>query len=178
MQNKFLYIAAAIVLALLPVLTSCGYRFTPVGGVVPEGMKTIAVPVFINGTNEPFVDTELTQAVVDEFLFDGRLKVVSLERADIVLRGKIIKFDLTALSYTADSHVQQYMVNISVNASVEDAKSKKILWREEGLSSVFVSSYPVALGDITATKIAKESAVIKACRDIAATLRSRVLEGF
>jgi outer membrane lipopolysaccharide assembly protein LptE/RlpB len=178
MQNKFFYIVAAIVLALLSVLASCGYRFTPVGGVVPEGMKTIAVPVFINGTNEPFVDTELTQAVVDEFLFDGRLKVVSLERADIVLRGKVIKFDLAALSYTADSHVQQYMVNMSVNVSIEDAKSKKILWQEEGLSSVFVSSYPVALGDITATKIAKESAVKKVCRDIATTLRSRVLEGF
>ncbi len=159
-------------------VSSCGYRATPVGGIVPEKAKTIAIPVFINGTNEPYVDVEVTKAVVEEFLTDGRLQVVSLEAADVVMRGRVVRFDLIPLSYTLDSYVQQYQVNISVNVSIEEAKTQKILWQERGLSTIFVSSYPVSIGDITATKIAKDGAIKNASKDIASTLRSRVLEGF
>ena len=86
---------ALLLLALSMLLSSCGYRFASVGGIVPEDARTIAIPAFINGTAEPYVDVEVTKAVVDEFLTDGRLKVVSAETADLVLQGKVTKFDLT-----------------------------------------------------------------------------------
>lgn len=173
--NRFI---ATSVLILCLFLTSCGYSFTPVGGIVPQGAKTIAVAVFLNGTYEPFVDTEVTKAVVDEFLTDGRLKVVSLEGADLILRGKVTKFELSAVSYTAGSHVQQYRIALSVEFSLEEAKSRKLLLQEKGLGSAFVSSYTVTIGDITSTKTAKETAIKSASRDIASSIRSRVLEGF
>ncbi len=172
-----------VLLALSIVLASCGYRLGGTGGLVPEAARSISVPVFINGTNEPYVDTEVTKAVVNEFLTDGRLQVVSLESADLALRGKVTKYDVVALSYTANSYVQQYRVMITVDASLEDLRSKKILWQEKGVSSVFISDYPVTydssgLTDIRLTKIAKEAAIQKASQDVALTLRSRVLEGF
>jgi outer membrane lipopolysaccharide assembly protein LptE/RlpB len=171
------------VLALAMMLTSCGYRLGGTGGLVPEGARSISVPVFINGTHEPYVDTEVTKAVVNEFLTDGRLQVVSLESADLVLRGKITKYEVTPLSYTVNSYVQQYRAKLTVDVSLEDLRSKKILWQEKGIASVFISDYSVtydSLGrtDIRLTKIAKEAAIQKASQDIALTLRSRVLEGF
>lgn len=176
MRNKRIRIIPILALALM--ISSCGYRFTPTGGVVPESAKTIAVPVFLNGTNEPFVDVELTKAVVEEFLTDGRLKVVNLEEADLILRGKITKFDVTPTAYTADSHVQTYNVVIGVTVSLEEAKTQKVLFQDKGLGSVFYASYTVTLGDISATKTAKETAIKSASRDVASTIRSRVLEGF
>jgi curli biogenesis system outer membrane secretion channel CsgG len=167
-----------VLLALSMLLSSCGYRFTPVGGIVPEDARTIAILAFVNSTNEPYVDVEVTKAVVDEFLADGRLKVISSEAADLVLKGSVTKFDLTPSSYTTDNYVQSYTVSISVNVTVEDVKTHKIIWQEKGLGSVFVSSYSVTLGDITGTKIAKETALKTASRDVASTLRSRLLEGF
>jgi hypothetical protein len=167
-----------LVALLMALASSCGYHVTPVGGIVPESAKTIAIPGFINGTNEPYVDVEITRAVVEEFLTDGRLQVASFEAADVVLRGRVVSFDLTPLSYTVDSYVQQYRVNISVNVSIEEAKTQKILWQERGLSTVFVSSYPVSIGNITATKIVRDGAIKNASKDIASTLRSRVLDGF
>jgi hypothetical protein len=158
--------------------SSCGYRFTPVGGIVPESAKTIAIPVFINGTYEPLIDTEVTRAVVNEFLTDGRLRVVGPEAADIVLRGTVTKFEITPTSYTADTYVQSYNVTIGVNITVEDAKEHKVLLKDSGVGSVFNSGYAVFIGDITRTKIAKDAAVKNACKDLASTLRSRVLEGF
>jgi len=149
-----------------------------VGGVVPEDSRTIAILAFVNDTNEPYVDVEVTKAVVDEFLADGRLKVVSSEAADLVLKGSVTKFDMTPSSYTTDNYVQSYTVGIGVNVTVEDVKTHKIIWQEKGLGSVFVSSYQVTLGDITSTKIAKEAALKTGSRDVASTLRSRLLEGF
>lgn len=176
MRNRNVRLIVSI--ALVVLVSSCGYRFAPAGGIVPQGAKTIAVAVFLNGTYEPFADTEVTKAVVDEFLTDGRLKVVSLEGADLILRGKVTKFEVSALSFTADSHVQQYRTTLSVDVSVEEGKSRKLLWQEKGLSTIFVSSYTVTLGDITATKTAKETAIRDASRDLASSIRSRVLEGF
>jgi hypothetical protein len=163
---------------LLMAMSSCGYHLSGKGSLVPEGAKTIAVPAFINNTNEPYIDLEVTKAVVDEFIADGRLRIVDVEVADLALRGVVIKYDVTALSFTADSFVQQYRVRIVVNASLEDLKAKKVLWHENSIEAVFISDYPVTIGNITATKIAKESAIKKAGQDIAWTLRSRVLEGF
>jgi len=167
-----------ILLSLLLLLSSCGYRFTPVGGIVPEGARTIAILAFVNGTNEPAVDVEVTKAVVDEFLADGRLKVVSSEAADLVLKGLVTKFEVTPSGYTTDNYVQSYTVSIGVNVTVEDVKTNKRIWQESGIGSVFNSGYGVSIGDITATKIAKEAALKNASRDVASTLRSRLLDGF
>ena len=165
-------------LALSMLLSSCGYRFTSVGGIVPEDAKSIAIPAFINNTGEPYVDVEVTKAVVDEFLADGRLKVVSAETADLVLKGTVTKFEMTPSAYTTDNYIQSYTVSIGVNVTVEDVKTHKPIWRETGVGSVFNAGYGVSVGDITATKIAKEAALKSASRDVASTLRSRLLEGF
>lgn len=159
-------------------MSSCGYRFSGSGGVVPPGAATLAVPVFFNSTSEPYVDVELTQAVIEEFLTDGRLRIVDAEEADLVLRGRVTQYEVIALSYSPESYVQQYRVRIVTEAYLEDTKSRKVLWREQGIASNFISDYPVTLGNIRATKIAKEAAIKKASQDIAWTLRSRVLEGF
>jgi hypothetical protein len=176
MQNKNIINISLLILLL--TTASCGYHLSGTGSLLPEGTKTIAVPGFINNTNEPYVDVEVTKAVADEFIADGRLRIVDLEGADLVLRGKVMKYEVIALSYTADSFVQQYRVHLVVDAVLDDLRTKKTLWKENGIEAVFISDYPVTIGNISATKVAKESAIKKASQDIAWTLRSRVLEGF
>lgn len=170
------------VLALALSIASCGYRLSGTGDLVPEGTRTIAIPVFINGTNEPSLDVEVTRAVVQEFLADGRLRVVDLDGADLALRGRVTKFESSALSYTPESYVQQYRVRIVADASLEDRKTGKVLWQESGIESSLISDYPItysgAAVEIRQTKIDKEKAIGKASQDLAQTLRGRVLEGF
>ena len=178
MLKTFADIPGALLLAVLLSLSSCGYGLTHTGGIVPEGAKNIAIPTFINNTNEPYVDVEVTKAAVNEFVHDGRLNVVSPEAADLILRGKVAKFEMIPQSYDVNSYVQQYYISIVVDISVEDVKAHKIILQEKGLNSVFVASYAVTIGNITSTKIAKEAAVKQASQDVALTLRSRVLEGF
>ena len=177
--------ARTFLILLLAVVgsTSCGYHLSGTGSIIPPGTETIAVPSFINATNEPYVDVEVTKAVINEFVADGRLHVVDVEGADLVLRGKTVKYEAIPVSYTASTYVQQYRVRLVVDAVLEDLRSKKVLWQEKGIEAVFISDYAVlynAAGraDITAAKTLKEQAITRASQDIALTLRSRVLEGF
>jgi len=175
-----------VLIALSMLLSSCGYGFTHVGGIVPEDTKTIAIPTFINGTTEPYVDVEVTKAVVNEFLTDGRLKVVSAETADLVLTGKVTKFEVIPAAYTTDNYVSSYQVIMGISVSVEDMRTHKYILQDSSVGSIFNAGYPVTLStstgvstvDITATKIAKESALKSTSRDVASSLRSRLLEGF
>jgi len=181
MRSKSVRLIISLVLVLL--VSSCGYHISGTGGIVPAGVRTISVPVFLNATNEPYVDVEVTQAVVEEFMTDGRLKVVGLEEAELALRGKVVKYEVTPLSYNPQAYVQQYRVHIVVDASLEDLRSKKILWQEKGIQSSFISDYTVSFdatgrADIRGTRVAKDAAIKQASQDIAWTLRSRVLEGF
>jgi hypothetical protein len=181
MQKKLTNTKTSLFLILLLAVTSCGYHFSGTGAVVPEGVKTIAIPVFFNTTNEPSIDIDVTQAVVEEFMTDGRLKVVGLEDADLALHGTIVKYEATPLAYTVfqgQTFVQQYRVHMVVEAYLEDVRSKKVLWREIGVESNFISDYAVTMQDIRATRVSKDAAIKKAGQDIAWTLRSRVLEGF
>jgi outer membrane lipopolysaccharide assembly protein LptE/RlpB len=181
---------STLVVLLAMLVSSCGYHLSGTGDLVPEGTKLIAIPVFMNGTNEPYVDVEVTQAVVREFMTDGRLKVVSPEEAELVLHGTVTKYGVVPLSFTDLSHVQQYKVNLTVDARLEDLRTKKVLWQEKGITSLFISDYSVAYtaptttvsindaANISQTKISKETAIQKASRDIAWTIRGLVLEGF
>ena len=186
-------IRSIALLAAFLFASSCGYHLSGTGGLVPEGARLIAVPVFINGTNEPYVDVEVTRAVVQEFLTDGRLKIVGPEEAELVLHGKVTKYEAQPLSFTANARIQQYRVRLTVEARLEDLRTKKVLWQQKGINSLFISDYSVAYdivtdpttsapigeaANISQTKISKESAIQKASRDIAWTIRSLVLEGF
>ena len=96
---------------------------------------------------------------------------------------KITQYQATALSYTERDYVDQYKIRLVVNARLEDRRSKKVIWQESGIETLFISDYPVIYDpagnvNIRETKITKEEAIRKASKDMALTLRSRVLEGF
>lgn len=175
-QRVFAGLLLAAILAVT-ALPSCGYRLSQFGSVIPENARSLIVLAFMNMTYEPAVDVEVTSAVVKEFLADGRMRITDREEADLVLRGSVVSYQEIPLSYTADAYVQQYRIVLRVDARLED-RSGKIIWQEKMIESGLISSFPVTIGDISATRSAKEVALRKASQDIAWTIRSRVLEGF
>ena len=57
----------------------CGYSFR---GTLPSHVRTIAVPIFANRTQQPGVESIITRAVVQAFVTNGRLQVVRPADAD------------------------------------------------------------------------------------------------
>jgi hypothetical protein len=61
-------VAAAVVLG-----TGCGYRFTPWGSALPEGVGQVCAPIFANETPEPALENLFTRNLRQQLVQAGRL---------------------------------------------------------------------------------------------------------
>lgn len=132
-------------------LLGCGYTTKT---ELASNLKTIHIEPFknkVNFTGEDSrstyrtytagVETSVTNALIDRFILDGHLKVVSRENADLILSGELIEYRKDAVRYNANHDVEEYRVNIIVNVTLRDARSNQILWKLErygGDTSTFV----------------------------------------
>ena len=64
-------------------LVGCGYSFS--GSSLPSHIKSVAIPVLENQSLDYQVADEVTQALVDRFISDNRLKITPISQADAVL---------------------------------------------------------------------------------------------
>lgn len=156
----------------------CGCGYTTKAALSPE-FKTIHIEPFknkINFTSEsgqsvvrrysPGIEITLTNALIDRFIIDGHLKVVSRKNADLILSGELIDYRKDAVRYNANHEVEEYRVNIIVNATLQDMNNNQTLWKLEnygGDTSTFV------IGDT----ITSDDAII---RDASFDLVRRIVE--
>ncbi|MEW6410178.1 MAG: LPS assembly lipoprotein LptE [Nitrospirota bacterium] len=163
-----------ILLILLGLTAGCGYHFAG-GGTAPGGIKKIAILVAKNSTSEPGIEDTLTRAIIDEFIADGRIRVTAEENSDAVLYSNVISFETVAVSAVGERG-EDYTVKMKVDFRLED-KEKKVLWKESGMESNLRADYKAST-DVSSTRIAKEKAISKYCKNIARDLISSMFEGF
>jgi Lipopolysaccharide-assembly len=63
----------AVVAAALVAGLGCGYRFVARDATLPEGVRSVCAPVFVNETPEPGLETLFTQAMRQELVRAGTL---------------------------------------------------------------------------------------------------------
>ena len=87
----------ATLLALALVCSGCGYTL---GYHMPEGVRTIAVPVFANETFplRREVEYDVTRAVRRELEVRSDVRLTDSERADAVLEGTVVAFRQAVLT--------------------------------------------------------------------------------
>ena len=117
-------------LALAVVAGGCGYSLT---GNLPAHVKTVAVPIFKNKTQEPAVENVITAAVVNAFVTSGRLKVVPPAQADSVLDGEITGYSLESIAFNPQINVTEYRLRVTVNIRFRDVRRDAVLWTQDGL---------------------------------------------
>jgi hypothetical protein len=115
----------AILAIFTLALASCaGYRL---GGSKPPSLahvKSIAVPMFANGTLEPRAEALATSAVTQAIVQEGTYKLADRDGADAVLEGKIrgIKYS-TLRSSRLDSLLAEELTNeVTIDWILRDAK--------------------------------------------------------
>lgn len=118
-------------LLILATLSGCAfYSFSP---SVTGDIKTIAVVIFENQTQEFGITETLTQGITDGFIQDNSLKVTTAEKADAILSGTITGYDRKPYTFDQQENVKEYIIRIYVNASLEKAKNKEKVWAAEKL---------------------------------------------
>jgi hypothetical protein len=129
---------AVLFAAVLTVgATACGYRAGP---VLPEGVRTVAIPVFDNDTFRREIELELTQAVVREFSARTPLRILAdPEKADLVVRGRILSFEERVLADKGRNTITESSVVVSVRIDLENridgSKTKRTLTIREPYST-------------------------------------------
>ncbi|MFZ5800337.1 MAG: LPS assembly lipoprotein LptE [Candidatus Omnitrophota bacterium] len=118
----------------------------------------------------PLLEVKITTATVDRYLFDGNLKVVKEENADVVLKGELLGYDREVLRYDDNNNPLEYRINLVVSLSLWDRKENKLLWQESrfiGDTSYFTS------GSLAKSETA---AVNDAVTDLARRIVERTVE--
>jgi hypothetical protein len=133
------------VIALLgsAVSASCGYALAGRGSFLPDYIRVIAIPLFINRT--PFVGVEqlFTEKVRVEFQSRGRFSVKPTEEgADGVVRGEITAISPQPVAFTDIQLASRYRFTVSVSVKFEDVRQQKTLWENPAL--VFSDEYELA----------------------------------
>ncbi len=163
------------ILLLAAGISGCGYTNKV---VLPyTDAQTIAVPMFKNTippenilTYVAGLETHLTQAVLDDLVQDGNLKITDTDKADLILRGEIVGYEQEPFRFNHFEQVDEFRLFIVVKLFLEDRKTGQILWKEDNFSGdtqYFIN------GPRT---IQEEQAAQKAILDLAGKIVNRVVE--
>lgn len=120
-----------LALGLLVLAAGCSYSPSP--AMFPAHLKTLAVPVLRNGTTEPNLEQEVTEAIVNRFVQNNKLRVVSESDADLVLTGAVVKYTNSVFGFNAREQAQEYQVAVSVQLTARDRVKNREMWRDDNL---------------------------------------------
>lgn len=157
--------------AIVLLASGCGYR---VGTLLPPSIQTIHVPLFTNATDEPRLEVEVTNAVIQRIQEDGTLSVADAASADIVVEGKIISYRRDPLRYERDNPAatEEYRLRIAVQMTVRDRRSDTVISSHSWIEGD--ADFEVG-GDL---KTAERRVVPIAAQDLARDVVERIVEGW
>src|SRR3989338_6381615 len=100
-----------VICALVFVISGCGYTNK---SLIAPGANTIFVETFQNKIDitkepstrqrynvyKPFLETKITDAIINRFLYDGNLNIVDRASADLLLQGELVNYIRQPLKYS------------------------------------------------------------------------------
>lgn len=188
MRNKFsFFLFLTTISCLLSAgLTGCGYTTR---SMLSGKFRTIYITPFLNKVDitqesytankyriyRPMLETDITKKVINKYLFDGNLKPIREDQADLALKGELIEYRKDPLSYASNNeNVTEYRISIYVNLSLWDKKENKLLWQENSFNGNY--SYFTDFAPATAVKVTEDTAVNNAIEDLARRIVERTVE--
>ncbi len=125
------------------LVSGCGYTASP--ALLPQHLKTIAVPLFENETSEYTLEQDVTDAVIQRFVSDGHLRVVDEKSADCVIKGKITQYRNAVFGISNAELAQEYRVTIAVSVVFKDQVKNREIWHDEEIvktANYYVQTVP------------------------------------
>jgi TolB-like protein len=122
-KRQLIIISAFFIL----IFAGCSYQLQP---QLPSAASKIAIPTFHNQTFQYGLAEVLTNSIVEQFLRDGRLKVVEEKETDLILRGKITQYLKETLSEVSMGS-REYRTRIEISVALISTKDGKALWEKK-----------------------------------------------
>jgi len=167
---RFLFLVVAI------FVTGCGYHLAGTGSSLPQHIKTIGLPVFVNTTQGYEVEQKITASIQTVLIQRGKYKVVpEAQDVDALLKGIITSVSLYPATFSSDGRANEYNVVINAKVTFTDVINNKILFQNP--SFLFRGQYEID-PDQVAYFDRQSEAIDQIARDFAESVVSAILEGF
>lgn len=115
--------------AALLACSSCGYRVAGHTDLLPQTIRTIAIPAFTNATTRYKLTDHLPEALSREFIARTRYKIVAdPNQADAVLRGTVTNYIAGATIVVQNATAVDVHVYLQVSL-IERATGKVLFTR-------------------------------------------------
>jgi outer membrane lipopolysaccharide assembly protein LptE/RlpB len=183
---------------LIPVILSldgCGYRLSSSADYAsPVKGKKITIPIFSNKSYRANLGAIVTGSLVEEFARRSGGKVVNEDAADLMLTGTVISYSSNPVSYSAFDRVKEYRGTITVEATLTEKNTRKVVWKgtiswsqDYPVNSkivarrnvVFLNRSVAVLGtDVALLQNSEDAAIREICSKLAQLLYERVSSGF
>jgi len=172
---------AAVVLVAALMSSSCGYTLAGRGSFLPDSIKTIGIPLFVNRTPYSELEQVLTQRVRSEFIGRGKYKVLPQSTGvDALLKVTINSAVPTPTAFNDSQQATRYAITINVSIQFVDTSDNKVLWQNPG--QVFREEYQLTTGGGVLDPVTffgqASNAIDRMAQDFARSVVSAVLEAF
>ena len=156
------------------LFSGCGYHLIGTGNSLPTHLKTISIPVFKNSSSQPEIHRELTSAVLEAFISDGRLKVAKKGNADLVMDATLVFYQKRNVSFGSQDLVSNIIVEVEIDLTITDQIKNKIFMKEKFKTQWDYKS----TSDIAATERARLKALDLGFQDLGRRLVSLLIDQF
>ena len=164
-------------LPTIVTLCCCGSHVAGHSNRLPENVKVLAVPMFVNQTQTYHIEQTLTRDVVRELVGRTHYKIVldAGDSADATLKGTVLSAQTAPLTYDPQTgRISSSLVTVTMKVSLTEAGGRVLF---ENLNYTFREQYQVSAN--AASFFSEETpALQRMSRDFARTLVSDILEGF
>lgn len=162
-------------LILASASVACGYHFVGRETNLPIDIQSLAIPIFINQTDQLGLESEITRALVDKFISSKRLAVRAQKDAEAVLNGRVKSFQTTSVAVAKGFLVTAgYRATVTIEIMLKKQSNGQILAKEE-ISEGW--NYPVG-ADLAQTEYNKKEAIRQIALLLAERVHELVLGGF
>lgn len=168
-------IPIALLMLLLGGLSACGYSFRHQQSNLPPEIKTIAIPMFGNETNEVGMEGLVTEQIRYQFSNSQILKLAARADADAVMIGSITSISSDDITLTTRTTSEYRRVSIAITVKVVRSDNGKLLYRGSASQS---RNYFISANDNTSTEQARREALRLAARDMGQVVHDGVLQNF
>lgn len=154
-KTRLIILALCSSLAMLP---GCGYHFRADGAPVGINIRSLAIPLLESTSSDLGFESDFTKVIRDEFISHANIPLVSRDKAEMVLIGKVYEIKAEPLTYdisksTIQNETTYYEVTdsrrlrIRLDAKLMERATGRIIWAEEGMEEkarYLVSEDPLA----------------------------------
>lgn len=128
---------------ILPVLfclilsTGCGYNLQATGKPMHLTISSMAIPLMESPSSDIGFEGDFTKMIRREFVSHSQVPLVSREKADVILIGKVSNIKTEPLSYRVTDNTfdvtSSRWLKIRLQAKLVDSKTGKIIWNDENM---------------------------------------------